>query len=220
MNVISENNTIIRHTTLGDGIKVADDCLIMDSILGDHCDIDCRNRIISADIGRMTYTGADTSAMWCRIGSFCCISRLVDIGGNEHNYLAASMMPAYRIKSALGKGLAVHHKETPIVIGSDVWIGSGAAILRKEGLTVGDGAVIGSGAVVTKSVPPYAVVAGVPARIIRYRFEEDVISRLLALKWWDWEDEKIYTCRKLLSRDLTDEVLTELEKMAGTGGNI
>ena len=76
-----------------------------------------------------------------------------------------------------------------IIIGNDVWIGYEAVIL--SGVTIGDGAVIGARAVVTKDVPPYTIVGGVPAGIIRKRFSDDVISALLNMKWWNWPGEKI-----------------------------
>lgn len=76
-----------------------------------------------------------------------------------------------------------------IVIGNDVWIGYEAVIL--SGVTVGDGAVIGTRAVVTKDVPPYTIVGGVPARPIRRRFDSQTIARLEELRWWDWEEERI-----------------------------
>ena len=76
-----------------------------------------------------------------------------------------------------------------IVVGSDVWIGYEAVILA--GVTIGDGAIIGSRAVVTKDVPPYTIVGGVPARPIRLRFPRETVDRLLALRWWDWPEEKL-----------------------------
>ena len=76
-----------------------------------------------------------------------------------------------------------------IVIGNDVWIGYEAVVM--QGVTIGDGAIIGTRAVVTKDVPPYSIVGGVPAKPIRKRFSDEVISRLLEIKWWDWSDEKI-----------------------------
>lgn len=76
-----------------------------------------------------------------------------------------------------------------IVIGNDVWIGYQAVILA--GVTVGDGAITGSRAVVTRDVPPYTIVGGVPAKPIRKRFDEDTIARLQALRWWDWDQETI-----------------------------
>ena len=76
-----------------------------------------------------------------------------------------------------------------IVIGNDVWIGYEAVVLA--GVSIGDGAVIGARAVVAKDMPPYTIVGGVPARTIRRRFSQEVISVLLALKWWDWPTEKI-----------------------------
>lgn len=80
-------------------------------------------------------------------------------------------------------------KRGDIVIGNDVWIGFEAVIL--SGVTVGDGAIIGSRAVVTKDVPPYTIVGGAPARPIRRRFEDAVIEKLEALRWWDWDEEAI-----------------------------
>ena len=76
-----------------------------------------------------------------------------------------------------------------IVIGNDVWIGYEAVVM--QGVTIGDGAIIGARAVVTKDIPPYTIVGGVPAKPIRKRFSDDIIARLLEIKWWDWSDEKI-----------------------------
>ena len=76
-----------------------------------------------------------------------------------------------------------------IVVGNDVWIGYEAVIL--SGVTIGDGAIIGTRAVVTKDVPPYTIVGGVPAKPIRRRFDDAVIARLEALRWWDWDEERI-----------------------------
>nr|WP_281415630.1 CatB-related O-acetyltransferase [Pelotalea chapellei] len=76
-----------------------------------------------------------------------------------------------------------------VTIGNDVWIGFGSLIV--SGVTIGDGAVIGANSVVTKPVPPYAVVAGNPAKIIRYRFSNEIIERLLVIKWWNWNSEDI-----------------------------
>ncbi|WP_411681097.1 CatB-related O-acetyltransferase [Clostridium thailandense] len=76
-----------------------------------------------------------------------------------------------------------------IVIGNDVWIGYESIIM--SGVKIGDGAIIGTRAVVTKDVPPYAIVGGVPAKVIKKRFSDNIISKLLAIKWWNWPEEKI-----------------------------
>ena len=204
-------NTKVKASDIGAGTTIDRDCLVLKSKIGSNVDIEKRNLIQSSVIGDMTYTGEDTSIMWAEVGKYCCISRMVDIGGNEHDYEAAAMMPAYRMGNKLGGQLSKHPEEAMISVGNDVWIGQGVSIVRKEGLRIGNGAVIGSGAVVTKSVPDYAIVAGVPAKVIKYRFPDDIIKRLLDLKWWDWDPQKILEHKDLLTGKLDEETLKVLE---------
>ena len=97
-----------------------------------------------------------------------------------------------------------------IVIGNDVWIGVGATIL--SGVTIGDGAVIAANATVTKDVEPYTVVGGVPAHYIKHRFDKKNIEKLLEIKWWDWDYEKIYDAIPLLQSGDVDQLINEASK--------
>lgn len=204
-------SALVKRSKLGAGTVVEKDSVVLASDIGSNVDIEKRNLLNNAIVGDMSYTGPDVSITWATVGKYCCIARMVDIGGNEHNYQAASMMPTYRVKNRLAGKLQRHHDEERIVVGNDVWIGSGAVIARKPGLTIGDGAVIGAGAVVTKSVPPYAIVAGVPARVVKYRFEQGIVDRLLALRWWDWPAERVLSHWELLSQELSCDILDVLE---------
>lgn len=130
----------------------------------------------------------------CSIGSFCSISKSVRIGLGAHplNYISTNSVfyshKSNEVRSDWVKEIEfVEHK--PTTVGNDVWIGEYATILG--GITIGDGAVIATRAVVTKDVPPYAIVGGVPAKIIGFRFSQDIINALLDIKWWNWDDEKI-----------------------------
>lgn len=118
------------------------------------------------------------------IGRYCAISSNVHIGGGNHRMEWLTM-------GFTGHPLDVAdlNDEPWTMIGCDAWIGIGATILA--GVTVGHGAVIGAGAVVTKDVPPYAVVAGVPAKIIKYRFSDELIAELLETKWWTLSIEAV-----------------------------
>ncbi len=120
------------------------------------------------------------------IGSFCSISDGVRIGLAQHptNYFSTSHFCFDNLNLE-----DVGFVDKPCVIGNDVWIGSDVLIMG--GINVGDGAVLAAGTVVTKDVPPYAIVGGVPAKVIKYRFDEETIKELLELKWWDMHDEKI-----------------------------
>ncbi|HHT7856266.1 Vat family streptogramin A O-acetyltransferase [Pasteurella multocida] len=128
------------------------------------------------------------------IGKFCMIGSDVKfiMNGANHQMNAISTYPfgifGYEWAKALPEK-AVLQIKGDTVIGNDVWIGYNATIM--PGVQIGDGAIIGTSAVVTKNVPPYTIVAGNPARVIRKRFSPEKIEQLLALKWWDWEIEKI-----------------------------
>jgi len=101
----------------------------------------------------------------------------------------------------------------PIVIGNDVWIGQDVRFSSK-GITVGDGAVVAAGSIVTKDVPPYAIVAGVPARVIKFRFESHIIQKLLNLKWWKYA----YTDFDMIQGDVEIELFIDtLERMIAKG---
>lgn len=149
--------------------------------------------IVDSSIGRYTYTCYDDEIVNCEIGQFCSISDDVIIGGAEHPIEWGSTSPVFQnVKHSGPKKRFANHRFDGIprsIIGNDVWIGK--RVIIKAGVHIGDGAIVGAGAVVTKDVPPYAIVAGVPARIIRYRFDADTIARLLTIKWWDMTDEQL-----------------------------
>jgi len=137
----------------------------------------------------------------CRIGRYCSFGEQVQIGRHPHPMHWASTSPFFytRFDAVLEQGLPpgvelTPHKDFPhrtapaiarlTVIGNDVWIGHGAFVL--PGVSIGDGAVVAAQAVVTKDVPPYAVVAGSPAKVVKYRFAPEQIEALRASRWWDY----------------------------------
>lgn len=144
-------------------------------------------------LDRHSFCGYDCDIAHAHIGSFVSIANNVVLGGGRHPMEWVGMSPVfYEGRDSVKAKFSTHHREPSlrVNIGSDVWIGRSAIVL--PGVEVGVGAVVGAGAVVTKSVPPYAIVAGNPARLIRYRFDEPTIKRLLASCWWEYGDDNLY----------------------------
>ena len=139
-------------------------------------------------IGSFSSLGTFSSAFDCNIGKFCSIARDVYIGGASHplDHVSSSgffyINPSKKIKAICLSDYNWHSKKT--TIGNDVWIGVKAII--KAGVSIGDGAVIGAGSVVTKDVPAYEIWGGNPAKLIRKRFDDETIKKLLEIKWWDF----------------------------------
>jgi virginiamycin A acetyltransferase len=136
-----------------------------------------------------------------KIGKFCCLANECKfmMSGAQHTLNSLTAYPLFwnfisdpEVKNYFDilPDKSTYHKEyADTVVGNDVWIGYDALIM--PGIKIGDGAVIGARSVVTKDIPPYSIAAGNPAKIIRKRFDDEIIDKLLAIQWWDWDMEKI-----------------------------
>jgi virginiamycin A acetyltransferase len=166
-----------------------------------NCSFSNQNKIydntilINTNLESYSYIGSNCYIMNTTIGKFCSIAPNCRIGLGIHPTSYISTHPAFfSSKNEWNFNPKLQFKTTeykPIKIGSDVWIGTNSIIL--DGVTIGDGAIIGAGSVVTKDVMPYAIVGGNPAKIIKFRFSEEIIRQLLVIKWWNWDDTKIKT---------------------------
>lgn len=154
-----------------------------------------------------------------RIGRYCSIAAEVNIllGGNH----PTDRLTTFPIREKLGlPGAGTDGfpcSKGDVVIGNDVWIGFGATIV--SGVHIGDGAIVAAGSVVVRSVEPYSIVAGSPAALVRKRFGDATITRLQALRWWDWDDDRVAGNVADLAGEDPEEALTRLEKLGPGGGS-
>ena len=145
------------------------------------------------------------------VGNFCSIAEGVNIylGGNHRTDWVTTYPFGHRDKNKFNNFNGEGHPSTKggIVIGNDVWIGRNATIM--SGVTIGDGAVIANNSHVVKNVEPYSLVGGNPAKFIKYRFTQEQIEKLLEIKWWYWDDNKINKFTPLLCNNNIDEFIEQ-----------
>ena len=137
------------------------------------------------------------------VGKYSSLGHWIDFYiGMNHDYPRLTTYPIRKVLEGNSKTNKITNESNlhQIIIGSDVWIGGDVTIMG--GVHIGSGAVIGTGTMVTKDVPPYAVVVGNPMRVIKYRFDEETVARLLRIKWWHWPQEEIEKYIPLFNEDI------------------
>lgn len=171
-------NAAERQSTLGAYVEIGEGTHILETVMGDY-----------------SYTARYADIAYSFLGKFVNVAAFSRINPGEHPYHRASLhhfmyrssyfWPDEQDEAAIFDW----RRSRPVRIGHDTWIGHAAVIMK--GVTIGNGAIIAANSVVTKDVPPYAVVGGTPAQLIKWRHPEDVAQRLQAMAWWDWDHLKL-----------------------------
>lgn len=175
-------------------------------------------KIKNSIVGDYSYIGPNCDITNTTIGKFCSIADNCRIGTASHTLNNISSSPIFTLKnngtgnSWIDKSIYHNNEVKKVIVGNDVWIAT--RVIIRDGIIIGDGAIIGAGAVVVKDIPPYAVVGGVPAKIIKYRFSQEIIKKLEDIKWWNSTDKKLKENISFFqSEDITIEKLEELDKL-------
>lgn len=218
MNKVNANSRLVigadvkvNDTTLGKDVRINACSIVNTSLIGDnvivdkdshirHSEFSGVNRIYKESVlnnvrlDRYSYIGARSRANNTAIGKYCSIGQEVKmcLGLHPSDTFVSSHPSFYSTKNQVPDHFAdkdYFEEFSKLTVGNDVWIGLGSILMG--GITIGDGAIIAAGSIVTKDVPPYAIVGGAPAKLIRYRFSEDQIEKLLHVKWWNADESWI-----------------------------
>jgi len=166
-------------------------CKIRNSQVGSWTELGPNTSMLEVSFGDYSYTAGNVSIVYSSVGKFCSIANSVRINpGNHPQWRVTQHHCTYRRRqygfdTEEDEAFFQWRRDHGCHIGQDVWIGHGAVIM--PGVSVGTGAVVGAGAVVTKDIGTYEVAVGVPARVIKRRFPEDICEKLLVIAWWDWD---------------------------------
>lgn len=201
--IVIAKNSIIYNCDISGDIIINNGCNLNNSILRGHI-----------NIGKYTSINGPATLIYAKhnsieIGNYCSIAHNVTIMEFFHNTKTLSTSFLHKKIKGKSSNLDTWSKGS-IKIGSDVWIGTGSTIL--SGVSIGNGAIIGSNSVVNKDVPSFAIVAGNPAKIIKYRFDNKLIEELEKIKWWEYDLDALQSIKKILSEPLNLNVVMQIKK--------
>jgi acetyltransferase-like isoleucine patch superfamily enzyme len=192
-NVVINNNSHVSKSHVKNNVLINSNCLIVNSSLGEHVTVYQNCSLSDVAVERFSYIAGNSVLSMVQLGSFCSIGPelICGLGGHPTHFVSTNPVFFSALRqcgiSFSDKDYFEERRET--IIGNDVWIGARVSI--KDGVRIGNGAIVAAGSVVVKDVPDCAVVGGVPAKLIRWRFPPSIIEKLLQIKWWDWPEEAL-----------------------------
>lgn len=194
-----------KEKTIGANGLIGEGCQLRGVSLGRYTEVGPGNVFEDVSLGDWSYTGQHCILQNVEVGKFANIAAMVRIGPTNHPVDRPTLhhityrRRMYGLAERDDEELFRRRRERVARIGHDTWIGHGAIVM--PGVSMGDGSVLGSGAVLTRDLPPYAIAVGVPARVLRPRFDPETAAALAEIAWWDWDYERIKRHLEALSGD-------------------
>jgi acetyltransferase-like isoleucine patch superfamily enzyme len=211
--MVEDKTNTMENCYIHESVSIGKMTTLLHTDLAEHCMVGSFSKMAYSKMGMFSYIGDYTVVINSEIEKFSSISWGVTIGPEEHDYSRITNHSfLYSIKAfklTPYKHYSPFEKECKI--GNDVWIGCNSTILR--GVTIGDGAVVGANSLVSKDVPPYSIVVGSPAKILKYRFEDVIIKELLDLRWWNIPLDIISENTELFAAEPTLEIIKKIKEL-------